>query len=128
LVVAPSGVTKPSGHDKTSLVMFQRENRPGSLVSILHEFSARNLNLSKLTSRPAKTTLGHYCFVVDVLGHIADDVMANCLRNIQAKHAEVKFLGSYPAAGNGATEVREAASTAWDDAEAWMQDLRNQIV
>ncbi len=127
LVVGPEGVPQPTGHDKTSLVMFQREDKPGSLVAILHEFSARNLNLSKLTSRPARTTLGNYCFMVDVHGHIADDVMSNCLRNIRAKHADVKFLGSYPAAGNGSSEVREAASDAWDDAEDWMTNLRSQI-
>ncbi len=127
LVVAPDGVPSPSGHDKTTLVLNQRVDKPGSLVAILHEFSARNLNLSKLTSRPARTTLGQYCFIVDVFGHIADDVMANCLTNIHAKHADVKFLGSYPTAGDGSLQVRAAASEAWDDAEKWMQTLRDQI-
>ncbi len=127
LVVGRDGIPAPTGHDKTTLVLNQRIDKPGSLVSILHEFSARNLNLSKLTSRPARTTLGQYCFIVDVNGHISDDVMANCLTNIHAKHADVKFLGSYPTAGDGSTQVREAASEAWDDAEQWMRSLRNQI-
>ncbi|MGH1504356.1 MAG: prephenate dehydratase [Acidimicrobiales bacterium] len=127
LLVAPEGVPAPTGHDKTTLVLFQRDDHPGSLVSILHEFSARNLNLTKLTSRPNRTTLGNYCFMVDVEGHIADDIMANCLRNIQAKHAEVKFLGSYPRAGNGSSAQREAATDAWSDAATWMDSLRSQI-
>lgn len=130
LLVTAEGVPKPTGHDKTSLVLFQREDKPGSLVSILHEFSARNLNLSKLTSRPNRTSagnFGNYAFIVDVNGHIADDVVANCLRNIRAKHADVKFLGSYPAAGDGSHEVRVAANDAWADAETWMDELRSQI-
>lgn len=127
LLVAPDGVTPQTGHDKTTLVLTQREDKPGSLVAILHEFSARNLNLSKLTSRPARTTLGQYCFIVDLLGHIADDVVANCLTNVRAKHADVKFLGSYPVAGTGSNEQREEANDAWIDAKEWMDGLRRQI-
>ncbi len=127
LLVAPEGVTKQTGHDKTTLVLTQREDKPGSLVAILHEFSARNLNLSKLTSRPARTTLGQYCFIVDLLGHISDDVVANCLTNVRAKHADVKFLGSYPVAGSGSDAQREEANDAWTDAKEWMDGLRGQI-
>ncbi len=127
VLVGPAGVAPQSGHDKTTLVLTQREDKPGSLVAILHEFSARNLNLSKLTSRPARTTLGQYCFIIDLIGHISDDVVANCLTNVRAKHADVKFLGSYPAAGNGSTKQRELASDAWTDAKDWMDGLRGQI-
>ena len=127
IVVALDGVPEATGHDKSTIVVTARGDRPGSLVEILHEFSARNLNLSKLTSRPARTTLGNYCFIIDMYGHIADDVVANCLRNVRAKHADVKFLGSYPAAGDGSGLAREEASDAWDEATAWMESLRNQI-
>src|SRR5690606_16890334 len=51
VVVAPSGVPAPTGHDKTSIVIFQRADRPGSLLSILQEFAARAINLTKLESR-----------------------------------------------------------------------------
>ncbi|MGF1596616.1 MAG: prephenate dehydratase [Acidimicrobiales bacterium] len=127
VLVGPSGVPAPTGHDKTTVVLTQREDRPGSLVAILEEFSARTINLSRLTSRPVKNTLGHYCFIVDLDGHIADDVTANALRSIRARHADVKFLGSYPTAGTGATEARAEASAAVAEAERWMTDLRAQI-
>lgn len=127
VLIAPSGVPKPSGHDKTTVVLTQREDKPGSLVSILQEFSARNINLSKLSSRPAKTALGQYCFIVDLNGHISDDVIAEALRNIRAKYADVKFLGSYPADGIGSTDRRRQATKAWLEAEAWMQGLRDQV-
>lgn len=128
LVVAPAGVPRQTGHDKTTVMVTARDDRPGSLVAILHEFSARNINLSKLTSRPARTRLGNYCFIIDLYGHIADDIVANCLRNVHAKHADVKFLGSYPAAGDGSHQVREEASEAWEEARLWMESLRAQIV
>lgn len=127
VVTSKTGIPKRTGHDKTTLVLFQREDKPGSLVSILHEFSARNINLSKLTSRPARTELGDYCFIIDLVGHIADEVVANCLTNVRAKHADVKFLGSYPAAGNGSGQQRAAASDSWDEAKNWMDSLRNKI-
>ncbi|MEM9133085.1 MAG: prephenate dehydratase [Actinomycetota bacterium] len=127
VLVAPTGVPAPSGHDKTTVVLTQREDKPGSLVSILQEFSARNINLSRLSSRPVKTELGQYCFIIDLDGHIADDVTAQALRNIRAKFADVKFLGSYPAAGNGSTDLREQANASFAEAEAWMDGLRDQI-
>ncbi|MDA3033142.1 MAG: prephenate dehydratase [Actinomycetota bacterium] len=127
ILVAPLGVPSPTGHDKSSIVLTARGDRPGSLVAILHEFSARNINLSKLTSRPARTTLGNYCFIIDINGHIAEEVVANCLRNVRAKHADVKFLGSYPAAGISAAETRAEASEAWVEASIWVQSLQDQI-
>ncbi len=127
LVVARSGVPAPSGHDKTTVVLTQRDDHPGSLVAILQEFAARNINLSKLTSRPANKTLGDYAFIIDLDGHIADDVVADCLKNIRAKHASVKFLGSYPTAGNGSDETRFRNSEAWNEATGWMDGLRSQL-
>ena len=95
----PDGLPAPTGHDKTSIVCFQREDRPGSLHGILSEFAARSINLTKLESRPTKRGLGDYCFLIDLEGHLADEVVADCLRVLHAELAGVKFLGSYPAAG-----------------------------
>ncbi len=61
---------------------------------------ARAINLTKLESRPTKRNLGDYCFFIDFDGHVADELVADCLRNLVAKQAEVKFLGSYPVAGD----------------------------
>jgi len=127
VLVAPAGVPPATGHDKTTVVLTQRQDKPGSLVAILEEFAARSINLSRLSSRPVKTALGSYCFIVDLDGHIADELIADCLRSIRAKHADVKFLGSYPAAGNGSTETRHEASSAWAEADQWMEALRSQI-
>jgi len=127
VVVAPSGVPKQTGHDKTTVVLTQREDRPGSLVAILEEFAARSINLSRLSSRPVKTELGTYCFIIDLEGHISDELTADCLRSVRAKHADVKFLGSYPTAGVGSAATREQATTAWTEANNWMESLRSQV-
>ncbi len=128
VLVARDGVPPPSGNDKTTVVIAQREDKPGSLVAILQEFAARSINLSKLNSRPAKTSFGDYCFIVDLDGHIGDDVVANCLMSIHAKFADIKFLGSYPADGGESRSVREEMLDAQASAAEWMAGLRARIV
>ena len=127
VALARAGIPAPTGHDKTSIVCFQREDHPGSLHTILSEFAARSINLTKLESRPTKRGLGEYCFLIDLEGHIGDEVVADCLRVLHAELAGVKFLGSYPAAGDHAPAARARADAAWRDADAWMTSLRTQI-
>jgi prephenate dehydratase len=127
VLVASRGVPPPTGHDKTSIVCFQQADRPGSLLGILQEFAARAINLTKLESRPTKKGLGDYCFIIDLEGHISDEVVADGLRNLKAKLADVKFLGSYPAAGEHGPARRADADAAIRQAETWMDGLRTQI-
>ena len=98
VAVAKDSVPAPSGKDKTSLVVFQRENKPGSLLGILQEFADQSIDLTKLQSRPTKKALGEYCFIVDFLGHAEEPHVAHCLEAIRSQHADIKFLGSYPVA------------------------------
>jgi prephenate dehydratase len=127
VAVARGHVPRPSGHDKTSIVCFQRADHPGSLHGILGQFAARNINLTKLESRPTKQGLGDYCFVIDLRGHLADEIVADCLRDLHASLAEVKFLGSYPAAGEHGPEQRRQADAAWQAADQWLERLRAGI-
>jgi prephenate dehydratase len=129
VLVGPAGSTIPAatGHDKTSVVCFQSADRPGSLHGILGQFSARDLNLVKLESRPTKHRLGDYCFIIDFEGHIADEVVADCLRDLHATLRELKFLGSYPAAGDGAPAARRSAGEAWRAAATWMEELQGRV-
>ncbi len=119
--------TAATGHDKTTVVCFQRADRPGSLLTILQEFAARGINLTKLESRPTKRALGDYCFIIDLEGHVADEVVADCLRTLKAELADVKFLGSYPAAGEHGESVRRDADVAWRAADEWLQQVRAGI-
>jgi prephenate dehydratase len=127
VAVARSGIPRPSGHDRTSIVCFQSADHPGSLHSILGQFAARDINLTKLESRPTKQALGEYCFVIDLEGHIADEIVADCLRDLHASLARVKFLGSYPAAGRQGPGRRRDAEQSWRRADEWIQALRGEI-
>jgi prephenate dehydratase len=127
VAVARTGIPAPTGHDKTSIVCFQRDDRPGSLHAILGQFTARNINLTKLESRPTKHSLGDYCFIIDLEGHVDDEVVADCLRDLRVQLATVKFLGSYPAAGEHGPAVRREAEAAWKEADEWIAALRGQV-
>ncbi|MBW3546906.1 MAG: prephenate dehydratase [Actinobacteria bacterium] len=127
VVVGTHRIPEPTGHDKTTVVCFQRTDQPGSLLAILQEFAARAINLTKLESRPTKRNLGEYCFIIDFEGHLADELVGDCLRNLKVKLADVKFLGSYPAAGQHGDALRRDADAAWRDADEWLGQLRSGV-
>ena len=127
VMVSRRGIPAPTGHDKSSIVVYQRADRPGSLLAILQEFAARSINLTLLLSRPTKTSLGDYCFLLELDGHIADEVVADCLRTLRATQADVKFLGSFPAAGIGGEQRRTEVDAATAGAAKWLDDLRTQV-
>ncbi len=127
VVIGRDAVPAPTGQDRTSIVCFQDTDRPGSLYAILGGFAARDINLTKLESRPTKRGLGEYCFVIEFDGHIADDVIADCLADLQAHVARVKFLGSYPVTGVAAAARRDEVVAARASANEWMLQLRGRI-
>ena len=125
VTIARGGVPAPTGHDKTTVLVYQRANVPGSLLSILQEFAARAINLHKLESRPTKHALGDYCFLIDFAGHIHDELVSDCLRDLKLKQGDVKFLGSYPAADEYERVDRTWAEQAYTDADTWISNLRS---
>jgi prephenate dehydratase len=127
VLVGREAVAAPTGHDRTTIVCFQDADRPGSLYAILGRFAARDINLTKLESRPTKLGLGDYCFVIEFEGHVADDVVADCLTDLQAHLARVKFLGSYPVTGDGASDRREEVSAARRSAASWIESIRARV-
>jgi prephenate dehydratase len=119
-VLIGHGISARTGHDKSTMVVFQtHQDRPGGLLTILQEFNARGINLTKLESRPTKRELGSYCFFIDFEGHLSDELVADVLRSLAAKH-EVRFLGSYAAAGREAGARRQAAGKAGREASRWV--------
>lgn len=127
VLVGRGPVPGPTGHDKTTIVVFQRTDRAGSLLAILQEFAARSVNLTKLESRPTKKALGDYCFIIDLEGHLADELVADCLRDVRSKVADIKFLGSYPAAGEHGPARRRDAEESWRAADAWVAAQRAKL-
>ena len=86
----------PTGSDKTSMAFTVAHDRPGTLVGVLQEFSGRQINLTKIESRPSKQELGVYIFLVDLEGHRSDAAVAEALAAVKAKAFFFKVLGSYP--------------------------------
>jgi prephenate dehydratase len=127
VVVGRDAISSPTGHDRTSIVCFQDADRPGSLYAILGRFAAREINLTKLESRPTKLGLGDYCFVMEFDGHVADDIVADCLADLQAHLTRVKFLGSYPVTGVEAEERREEVVEARKSASEWIESIRLRV-
>ena len=72
--------------------------------------------------------LGDYCFVIYAEAHVGDELMADTLRALHAKQGAVKFLGSYPAAGEHASTAREHADARWRSADDWVAALRSRII
>ena len=87
-----------TGNDKTSVVCFIEKDRPGALLAILHEFSDRAINLTKLESRPTKERLGEYCFFIDIEGHVDDTEVGHAIAGLRTKILDVRVMGSYPRA------------------------------
>jgi prephenate dehydratase len=87
---------KPTGQDKTSIVFSSLRDKPGALFEILGEFANRQINLSKIESRPSKKMLGDYLFFVDLAGHREDQPVKDALASIEKNVSFFKMLGSYP--------------------------------
>lgn len=127
VLVAPGVVPPPSGQDRTLLVCFQPSDRPGSLQEILGQFAARSLNLTRIESRPTREALGDYCFVIEVEGHVGEDLLGDCLVALRSRLEEVRFLGSYPVSGALASRRRAEAEARGTAARAWLEGVRSRI-
>ena len=129
VLVGKDRIPSRTGNDRTGVVVFQRADEPGSLIGILQEFAARRINITQLLSRPTKRGgLGDYCFIIYADGHVADELMADALRDLRTKQGDVKFLGSYPAAGKHTQSTREHADQRWRDADDWLNAIRSRVV
>ena len=92
----------PTGRDKTSICFDFSADGPGTLHGVLRELATRRINMIKIESRPAKSSLGRYIFLIDMEGHREDGVVAEALDGIRARASSFKILGSYPQASDPA--------------------------
>lgn len=97
LVIGSDPQGKPSGDDRTSLVVLVRDD-VGILGRILQPFTKHEVNLSMIESRPLLGRPWEYRFFVDVAGHVADTRLARALGEIEEIAISTKVLGSYPVA------------------------------
>ena len=86
----------PTCNDKTSICFDFDADSPGMLLSVLSEFANRDINLTKIESRPTRTNLGRYVFLVDFEGHRLDSKVEETLGLIDDQVSMFKIFGSYP--------------------------------
>ncbi|WP_073707212.1 prephenate dehydratase [Glutamicibacter sp. 0426] len=128
LVTRPGRIPQPTGVDKSTLILPLPEDRPGALMELLEQFTARGVNLSRIESRPTGKSLGEYFFSVDIEGHVAEERVAAALSGLHRLSPKLRFLGSYPAAqGLEASVDTHNSDAAFSEARAWVQSLRDRV-
>lgn len=86
----------PTGDDKTSLGFTVKANVPGAVHAVVSELADKNLQMTKVESRPTKGWLGDYVFLIDLEGHRQDAPVAEALDRVREMTAMLKVFGSYP--------------------------------
>ena len=96
--VIGKGRSEPTGKDKTSL-LFLLSHRPGALHRALGALAQRNINMTRIESRPMKIRNWEYLFFVDLEGHEQDGNVSEALSEMEENCVFLKRLGSYPEGG-----------------------------
>ena len=96
-LVLSKKTNEETGNDKTSII-FSIKHEPGSLFRIIENFHNYNVNLTKIESRPTKSTNWEYNFYVDFEGHAKNPQISQMLEKIKNETLFMKILGSYPSA------------------------------
>lgn len=124
MVSNPGHLPAPTGADKTTIQVKLPHDEAGALLSMLEQFSARGVNLSRIESRPDGAGLGSYAFSIDIAGHISEERVQAALVGLHRTCPAVKFLGSYPRVDGIVAEVELGTTDAdFDLAREWVADI-----
>ncbi|WP_184663799.1 prephenate dehydratase [Texcoconibacillus texcoconensis] len=107
---ASKGISISSGQpasEKTTMLVTLPSDYSGALHQVLSAFAWRKLNLTKIESRPMKTELGRYYFIIDVEGHQDTPLFQGAVGELEALGCGVDLLGSYPCFSYVAQAVKE---------------------
>jgi prephenate dehydratase len=95
--LAPADTAHDAQPTKTSIVFWGfNDQSPGALVRVLSELADREVNLTKIESRPRRVRLGHYMFFADLVGAADERVVREALDALAEQVQTLKVLGSYP--------------------------------
>ena len=107
VLAGPVGPPPPrTNADRTSVVL-RLDNVPGALAAALGEFAVRDIDLTRIESRPTRTELGTYIFFLDCVGHVDDPPVGEALKALVERCADVRYLGSWPTGSNGRSQRQE---------------------
>jgi prephenate dehydratase len=116
---------KPTGADKTSVIVELPTDRPGTLLEMLEQFATRGVNLTRIESRPIGDRLGRYRFNIDAEGHVLDDSVGEALAGLHRFSPKVNFLGSYPRADKKQTApLGNNSNGQYVEANKWLEAIR----
>ncbi|HKV21358.1 MAG TPA: prephenate dehydratase [Mycobacterium sp.] len=118
LVGTPGPPPPSTGADRTSVVL-ELENVPGALVSAMTELAIRDIDLTRIESRPTRKKLGTYIFFLDCVGHIDDDAVGEALKALHRRCADVRYLGSWPTGSAAGARPPQL-----DEASRWLTGLQ----
>lgn len=85
-----------AGNKTTLMITLPTDDRSGALHQVLSAFAWRKLNLSKIESRPTKTGLGNYFFIIDIEMSMDEVLIPGAIAELEALGCSVDVLGSYP--------------------------------
>ncbi|QIS17037.1 prephenate dehydratase [Nocardia terpenica] len=122
LVTRPCAAPSRTGADRTSLVVLELANEPGSLMRVFAEFAARGVDLTRIESRPTRTGMGTYRFYLDCVGHIEDAPVAEALKALHRTAGRIRYLGSWPASSPSGTPPPPD-----EPAATWLEDLKKGV-
>ncbi len=95
VVISKNTSEEITGNDKTSIVISLKGDKPGGLYEILSIFAQKQINLTKIESRPSKKGMGNYLFFIDMQGHKNQSHIKKTLSKIESQVSMMKLLGSY---------------------------------
>ena len=90
---------RPSGQDKTTLLVSQRKtDAPGALYLLLEPLARNSISMTRIESRPSRRGKWDYVFFIDIEGHVEDKAVATALAELKRRASLFRVLGSYPRA------------------------------
>jgi prephenate dehydratase len=95
LILAKPKESNVNGKDKTSMICQINGAKAGSLCEVLLEFAKRDVNLTRIESRPARTGLGKYIFFLDLEDSIDKVNVKAAIKAVAQKSLWLKNLGSF---------------------------------
>lgn len=127
-VSKPGRIPAPTGADKTTVRVALGADRAGGLLTMLEQFSARGVNLSRIESRPSGQALGSYEFSIDLEGHISEERVKAALIGLHRTSPKVRFLGSYPRADRVAPTITPGTSDSdFVEGRAWVERVQHGL-
>lgn len=95
ILIGTPDKTQKTNNDKTSIT-FSTENESGALCDILTILKENNINMTYISSRPSRKSLGEYTFYIDFDGHVLDETISKAMFKLLQHVKTFKHLGSYP--------------------------------